>query len=115
MARQTKVNLEEMANEMDAIEQTEVKTEETPVDPWKIMVPLYIPRANYGNSNRVETFSVNNIAWNVIWNGTKQEIPKPIAEIVQTVLNDRYAEEDAIRDLPQDAVNPNPGVAGRNF
>ena len=115
MARSTKVNLEELAQDMNTVNNNEVNEEETPVDPWKIMVPLYIPRANYGNSNRVETFSVNSIAWNVIWNGTKQELPKPIADIVQTVLNDRYAEEDAIRDLPQDAVNPNPGVAGRNF
>lgn len=107
-----KVNLEEQAAIVEEVAETEAKPAVT--DPWKEMVPLYIPRANYGNAQRTETFSVNNIAWNVIWNGTKQEMPRPIAEIVQAVLADRYAEEDAWDKLPKDSA-PQAGVQGRNF
>lgn len=117
MARATKVNLEEQAKEIESVQEPINEESEKPAvtDSWKEMVTLFIPRANYGDSKRTEMFSVNNVAWNVIWDGSKQEMPRPIAEIVQAVLADRYAEEDAVSNLPQNAVNPNPGVEGRNF
>lgn len=116
MARATKVNLNIDAApviEAEPIRESSLPREVNP-DPWKEMVTLFIPRAKYGDKGRTETFSVNNVAWRIVWDGSKQQIPKPIAEIVQQVLADRYAEEDAIDNLPQES-SAQPGVEGRNF
>ena len=92
-------------------ENEEVKVEITEQieekDPWKKMVRMYIPRMPYGGSHREEIFRVNDIGFCIYWNGTDQELPEPIAELVKSVMDARAREEDYRENLPKEIA---PGV-----
>lgn len=75
-------------------------TEET--DPWKEMVSIFVPRARKGEEETAYV-CVNDRRFSIPKNGKTQEMPRPIAEILQESFNaqaiaEEYADNIANRD-----------------
>ena len=75
------------------------KAEEEVQDPWKVMVSMLVPRHHVGESENYYV-CVNDRRYYIPRNGTKQEIPQPIAEVLQASIEAEGRAEEFAENMP---------------
>ena len=101
----------------EEVKEEEVKEEvkEEPVaevpaekDPWQEMVSVFVPRARKGEDQNAYV-CVNDRRYSIPRNGKNQEMPRPIAEVLQMSMTaqyeaDEYAESIHVNEAAPGAI-----------
>ena len=69
------------------------------VDPWDEMVPIVVPRKPKGEDQQFYV-CVNDRRWMVPANGKLQQLPRPVAEILQESIQAEYEADDFADHIP---------------
>jgi hypothetical protein len=87
----TKVETDEQEQLLEQPE--EEQKEETVKNEWDEMVTMVVPRKPKGQDQQFYV-CVNDRRFLIPANGKQQEIPRPIAEVLQTAIEAEYAAEE---------------------
>lgn len=88
----------EIVEEVPAVKADEtVKAEKTAADPWTEMVKVRVPRRPKGEYFYV---CVNDRRFEIPANGMEQEMPRPVAEILNQSIEAEYRAEDYAAGIP---------------
>ena len=111
MAKETKVGQVHADETVESVAQTAT----APYDPWKDMRRIALPRARRGE-DPTQYVAINGKAFYVPRNGREQEVPYPVYEALQQMLDAEEADEDfRANEIPHAAgpevqVNPQGGA-----
>lgn len=84
----------------EAVNQEEVQeAAEEARDPWKEMVSMLVPRHHVGESENYYV-CVNDRRYYIPRNGTRQDIPLPIAEVLQASIEAEGRAEEFAENMP---------------
>ncbi len=80
-------------------EEKKTKAEEkvVPVDPWSVMKPIFLPRAQAGES-KTQYVSVNSRDF-LVPKGKQTEVPLPVYEVLERVLEAEAKEHELMREV----------------
>ena len=90
---------EETTQEIKAAEEVVKEEEPAKVDPWDELVPVVVPRKPKGEDQQFYV-CVNDRRWMVPANGKTQQLPRPVAEILQESIQAEYAADDFADHIP---------------
>lgn len=90
---------EEKLEAAEEIKAEEAAEAEAPVDPWDEEVEMYVPRKPKGDDQQYYV-CVNDRRFAVPANGKRQKLPRPVAEVLQTSLDDEAAAEEYAEHIP---------------
>ena len=96
-AAETEVKKEE------AIQEEIPETTEEEQDPWKEMVTVLVPRHHVGESENYYV-CVNDRRFYIPRNGTRQELPLPIAEVLQASIEAEGKAEEFAEHIPHEGA-----------
>ena len=87
----------------DIVAEEQIELNEAPaavkVDPWQNSVSMIVPRKPKGEDQQYYV-CVNDRRYMIPANGQMQELPQPIAEVLQESLQAEYAADDFADHIP---------------
>lgn len=87
----------EIVEEVPAVEADETVKAEPAKDPWKEMLKVRVPRRPKGEYFYV---CVNDRRFEIPANGMEQEMPRPVAEVLEQSIQAEYKAEDYAAGIP---------------
>ena len=85
--------------ELETAAAEEQAAKKATVDPWDEEVEMFVPRKPKGDDQQYYV-CVNDRRFVVPANGKRQKLPRPIAEVLQTGLDDEAAAEEYAEHIP---------------